>query len=166
MRALVLLNAAAGTLAAMSEVDPILPIVSALNAFDIEAEIRVLPAPELTAAAAEAATRSYDAVIGGGGDGTLSAIAGALAGTKMPLGVLPLGTLNHFAKDLKIPMHLADAAWVVAQRRIAQVDVAEVNGRVFLNNSSLGLYPRMVIERDGQRQRGLVKMARDDMGYA
>jgi diacylglycerol kinase family enzyme len=67
--------------------------------------------------------------------------------------VLPLGTLNHFAKDLGIPLELEDAVAVLAQGRVAEVDVAEVNGRVFLNNSSLGLYPEIVQERERQQDR-------------
>ena len=92
-------------------------------------------------------------VIGGGGDGTLSTIAGQLAGTGVPLGVLPLGTLNHFAKDLGIPLELDPALDVIAQGHSAEVDVGEVNGRVFINNSSLGLYPEVVRDRELQQHR-------------
>jgi diacylglycerol kinase family enzyme len=60
---------------------------------------------------------------------------------------VPLGTLNHFARDLSIPTSLEEAVRVVLQGRSRCVDVAEVNGRVFINNSSLGIYPRMLDER-------------------
>ena len=79
----------------------------------------------------------------GGGDGTISAAASALAGTKTLLGILPLGTLNHFARDLGIPANLDEAAKLIAARA-EKVDVAEMNGRVFINNSAIGLYPLMV----------------------
>jgi diacylglycerol kinase family enzyme len=85
--------------------------------------------------------------VAAGGDGTVNAVAGAVAGTRIPLGVLPVGTLNHFAKDLGLPLDLEEAVRVIAEGAVRQVDVAEVNGRVFVNNSSLGVYPRIVALR-------------------
>lgn len=92
-------------------------------------------------------------LVAAGGDGTISAVAGAIAGSSVPLGVIPLGTLNHFAKDLGIPMDLRKAAEVIVHGTPAAVDVAQVNGRVFVNNSSLGLYPKIVRHREEQRVR-------------
>ncbi|HEY8669011.1 MAG TPA: diacylglycerol kinase family protein, partial [Tepidisphaeraceae bacterium] len=69
------------------------------------------------------------------------------------MGVLPMGTLNHFAKDLKLPLELAEAARVIAQGAPRKVDVATVNGRVFLNNSSIGIYPHIVKRRDRMMER-------------
>ncbi|MEA3059970.1 MAG: hypothetical protein QOE50_1382, partial [Sphingomonadales bacterium] len=89
----------------------------------------------------------------GGGDGTISAAASALVGTETLLGILPLGTLNHFARDLGIPTKLADAAKLIAERSARQVDVAEMNDRIFINNSAIGLYPLLVADRDSQRKR-------------
>ena len=83
----------------------------------------------------------------GGGDGTISAAASALVGTETRLGILPLGTLNHFARDLGIPTKLEDAAKLIAERRDRKVDVAEMNGRIFINNSAIGLYPLLVVDR-------------------
>ena len=100
-----------------------------------------------------ALTNGARAVVAAGGDGTVGSIAGALAGTDRPLGVLPLGTLNHFAKDLRIPLALAEAARNVCEGRAVAVDVGEVNGHVFVNNSSLGLYPRIVRRRDKLQER-------------
>jgi diacylglycerol kinase family enzyme len=107
----------------------------------------------LTQEAANASRLNVDAVVAAGGDGTISAVAAALAGGDMPLGVLPRGTLNHFARDLGIPRELRAAARVVAAGRVRRVDVGEVNGRIFINNSSIGIYPAMVQERDAQRMR-------------
>jgi diacylglycerol kinase family enzyme len=76
-----------------------------------------------------------------------------MAGSGVAFGVLPLGTLNHFAKDLGIPLALDQAVRLLAGGRRAQVDVGEVNGRIFLNNSSLGLYPDMVHDREKQQRR-------------
>jgi diacylglycerol kinase family enzyme len=89
----------------------------------------------------------------GGGDGTISAAASAVVGTKTLLGILPLGTLNHFARDLGIPTDLGEAAKIIAERNDCAVDVAEMNGHLFINNSAIGLYPLMVIDRDMQRKR-------------
>jgi diacylglycerol kinase family enzyme len=104
-------------------------------------------------AARLALTRKPDVMVAGGGDGTLSTVAGVVAGTEIPLGVLPLGTLNHFAKDLGIPLDLAGAIETIARGRVIQVDAGRINGRIFLNNSSLGLYPLIVQRRDELRQK-------------
>ena len=94
-----------------------------------------------------------DALVAAGGDGTIGTAAAAVAGTDMPLGILPMGTLNHFAKDAGIPLDLEEAVAVVAGGRTRPVDVAEVNGRVFINNSAVGLYPELVREREAQQER-------------
>ena len=108
---------------------------------------------EILRVAAEAAAGGKHPVVAAGGDGTISAVASRLAGTGVPLGVLPLGTLNHFAKDLGIPLDLDHAVEVIARGHVAAVDTAEVNGRVFINNSSLGLYPDIVLDRERLRRR-------------
>jgi diacylglycerol kinase family enzyme len=93
-------------------------------------------------------------VVAGGGDGTINAVAAVLADhPHMAFGVLPLGTLNHFAKDAGIPLELDDAIATIANGSRRRVDLGEVNGRIFLNNSSLGLYPDIVREREKQQQR-------------
>jgi diacylglycerol kinase family enzyme len=92
-------------------------------------------------------------IAAGGGDGTMNAVASVLAGSDTHFGVLPLGTLNHFAKDLGIPLELEAAVRNLAEGKPKKVDVGEVNGRVFLNNSSLGLYPDIVRDRERQQRR-------------
>ena len=120
----------------------------------VEAEVYLAHGgAEIDARIAEAITRRADAVIAAGGDGTVSAVAGALAGGQIALGVLPLGTLNHFAKDLGLPMDLEAAVRQIVTGRTMRVDLGEVNGRVFVNNSSLGLYPDIVHDREQQRKR-------------
>lgn len=108
-------------------------------------------------AAEDAATQL---VVAGGGDGTIGAVASHLVGTEKILGVLPFGTLNHFAKDLRLPLDAEEAARVIIAGRTAQVDVGEVRDeagegarRIFLNNSSLGLYPVLVRERERLQDR-------------
>jgi diacylglycerol kinase family enzyme len=92
-------------------------------------------------------------MIAAGGDGTISTAAAALAGTDIPLGVLPFGTLNHFAKDLGIPLELETSVQNIIENNVIAVDVGVVNGRVFINNSSLGLYPDIVRDRERQQSR-------------
>lgn len=108
---------------------------------------------DICAVAREAAGSSDRIVIAAGGDGTISAVAGALTGTEKILGVLPVGTLNHFAKDLGIPLDLEGAVRTIKEGVVAAVDVGEVNGQVFINNSSLGIYPQIVARREAQQQR-------------
>ena len=84
-------------------------------------------------------------------------MAGKLAGTDTPLGVLPMGTLNHFAKDAGIPLNLAAAVSNLFTGQVARVDVGEVNGRVFVNNSGVGFYPHFVRQREEQEKHGHVK---------
>ena len=134
---------------------------SAFAARGIACEIEALPGGKLADAAKRALQRAkkneLDAIIAGGGDGTIHTIAAVLAGTDVPLGILPLGTLNHFAKDLRIPMKLEHAVDVVAAAHSVNIDVGEVNGIVFLNNSSIGVYPYMVLDRERLRRTGLKK---------
>lgn len=94
-----------------------------------------------------------DPIVAGGGDGTINAVASQLIDTDHTLGVLPLGTLNHFAKDLEIPTTLEESVRLLIDGNVAQVDVGEVNDSIFLNNSSLGLYPRIVRRREKQQER-------------
>jgi diacylglycerol kinase family enzyme len=92
-------------------------------------------------------------VVAGGGDGTINAVASVMVDSKVPFGVLPMGTLNHFAKDLGIPLELDAAVRNLAEGHPCAVDVGEVNGRIFLNNSGLGLYPDIVHDREKQQRR-------------
>ncbi len=127
------------------------------RAFDeagFDGEIVLLERGEALADVARAALKERPPMlVAAGGDGTISALADALRGTGTALGVLPLGTLNHFAKDAGIPLEPLEAARVLVQGRRASVDVGEVNGRSFLNNASLGIYPKIVRERTQQQRR-------------
>ena len=93
-------------------------------------------------------------IVAGGGDGTLSAVASGIIGTDSSFGVLPVGTLNHFARDLSIPLDLERAAEVVLGGHTEAVDAGEVNGKTFLNNSILGLYPIYRYLRAAEESRG------------
>ena len=105
------------------------------------------------AARAAASEPGIEAIIAAGGDGTVSSVAAAVADTGIPLGVLPLGTRNNFARDLGLPRSLEGAIRVAAAGHVRRVDAGEVNGHVFVNNSSVGLYPDVVRERNRHRWR-------------
>ena len=109
---------------------------------------------ELVPLARRAVSEGHTRVAAGGGDGTVNAVASAVVGTDTALGVLPIGTLNHFAKDAGIPLDLEDAVRNLFTGRVVKVDVGEVNGRVFVNNSGVGVYPHLVREREAQQHHG------------
>ncbi len=152
MRVRAIVNRAGGTLTGVAEEEE--RIVEALRAAGVDADVRMTESDGIYDALAEAAVApGLDAVVAGGGDGTLSCAAGHLAGTGRPLGILPLGTLNHLARDAGIPAGIEEAAQTIVTGQVREIDVAEVNGRVFVNNSSVGLYPDMVMLREQEQEK-------------
>lgn len=97
-------------------------------------------------------------IVAAGGDGTVSAVAAAVSEAGKILGVLPMGTLNNFSKDVGIPQELDLAAEVIANGRITKIDLGSVNGQAFVNNSSIGLYPQIVKRRENQQRLGRGKL--------
>jgi YegS/Rv2252/BmrU family lipid kinase len=128
-------------------------VTRALEAAGVEAEIELIDGGDCAVRCRTVSERGDALLVVGGGDGTIGAAASALVGTETILGILPLGTLNHFARDLGIPTDLGEAAKLIAERTDRRVDVAEMNERIFINNSAIGLYPLMVLDRDLQRKR-------------
>src|SRR5881398_651135 len=147
----VLLNRGGGAVAANPKIRD--KVAKALQQAGVDAEVELIGGGDCTVRCRVLAERGDELVVVGGGDGTISAAASALVGTETRLGILPLGTLNHFARDLGIPTRLEDAAKLIAERPERRVDVAEMNGRIFINNSAIGLYPLLVVDRDSQRKR-------------
>jgi diacylglycerol kinase family enzyme len=127
-------------------------LATAFATYDVAAEILLVRGAELQDAARSVIEKAQrgeaDAIAVGGGDGTVGSVAGLAADTGIPIGVLPLGTLNHFAKEIHLPLTLEGAAAAIAAGEVREIDVGEVNGRVFINNSSVGVYPYMVVERE------------------
>jgi diacylglycerol kinase family enzyme len=119
------------------------------------ARVELIRTPgDIPAAADRAARSDSEVVVAGGGDGTIAAVAGSLLDTSKPLGVLPLGTFNYFARHIGVPLDLDGALEVVANGgETRAVSVGEVNGRVFLNNSSIGLYPAILKQRESTYRR-------------
>jgi diacylglycerol kinase family enzyme len=151
----VLLNASSGTLHGADGGRLRESVAAAFGKHAIAAKLELLAAEELHAAAQRALEQATDgdskAIVVGGGDGSIRTVAGVLAGREIVLGIIPLGTLNHFAKDLGIPLRLDEAVAVIAAGKTRSVDVGEVNGEVFVNNSSIGLYPYMLVDRERRR---------------
>ncbi|HEV7433504.1 MAG TPA: diacylglycerol kinase family protein [Pseudorhizobium sp.] len=95
-----------------------------------------------------AATPGLEGLIAGGGDGTISAAAGIAWRNGLTLGIVPAGTMNLFARSLKLPLDIWDVLEVLAEGRVQQVDIASANGRSFVHQFSAGLHARMVRYRD------------------
>jgi len=152
MKVAVIMNAGAGSIGEDNQRERAEAIRAAFAAAGVEVELHACPGAQLTDTARTAANSGVDAVVAAGGDGTVSAVATALAGGDVPMAVLPLGTLNHFARDLGMPDDLTEAARAIATQTRERVDVGEVNGRVFVNNASIGLYPELVLSRDAEQK--------------
>lgn len=130
-------------------------VEDAFRKLGVEAKIRVAEnGDQIEQLVSEAVESEAEIIVAGGGDGTISGIAVEVHKAGKKLGVLPLGTLNNFSKDLLIPQEIAEAVRVIAEGHTRTIDLAEVNGRIFINNSSIGLYPRMVRKRERQQRLG------------
>lgn len=150
MRVAVIVNSGAGSVRD-GQLDPA-TVAGLFRDAGIGADIRFVPGDRIGDAAREAIDSGADAVVAGGGDGTIRAVAARLVGSPVPLGVLPVGTLNHFARDLGIPLELPEAVRLIAAGTVRALDVGEVNGEIFVNNSMLGVYPPVVKVRDRERE--------------
>lgn len=161
LRVLVVLNHKGGTLSQHKPREGLALVKAAFDAQGVDATIVAARGRDISSTIRRGldSPPGFDVVVVGGGDGSINAAASILAGTDIPLGVLPLGTFNHFAKDLGIPLALDAAARVVMEGHSAVVDLGEVNGKVFVNNSSLGIYPHLVATRERVQRRGLAKWA-------
>ena len=98
--------------------------------------------------AARAVSEGFQIIVAAGGDGTVAGVAHALAGTEAALAVLPLGTFNYFARGLGMPETPEAAARAILAGSSHFIAVGTMNGRVFLNNVSIGLYPAILEERE------------------
>lgn len=115
--------------------------------------LAIVPGDQVESEIERIAALKIDILVVGGGDGTVSAAAGVAAKSGIILAVLGLGTLNHFAHDLGLPLEPVKAIELLDQLKEKRVDIAEVNGRLFINNASIGLYPKVVRKRDQRMAR-------------
>jgi diacylglycerol kinase family enzyme len=147
----VIVNASSGPDGASGDVTA---IETAFCGRGMQADVIVLqPQQDIAQVVDAALAAGAELIVAGGGDGTINAVAARLLDGRATLGVLPLGTLNHFARDLGIPFDIEQATQVIADNHAITVDAAKANDHVFLNNSSMGLYPRIVVEREDARHR-------------
>jgi diacylglycerol kinase family enzyme len=131
---------------------------------------------DVPALAERAATTRPGILAAAGGDGTLNAVASVARANSLPLAVIPLGTFNYFARELGIPLDTTAAARMIPGGRIRYVPVGQVNDHLFVNNASIGLYPRVIEQREIHKQRfgrhqlvallsGLVTLLRSHTAY-
>ena len=148
-KTLVLLNARAGTLIDSGADHVVAALKSALAGR--EPDIRLLKPRDMAPAIAEAARGPHDTIIIGGGDGSVSCAAAALAGSDKVLGVLPFGTLNLLARDLGMPSDPKEAVAALASAKPRGIDLARVAGRPFHSLSGLGFFSQMARAREEVR---------------
>lgn len=145
MRGTLFLNPAAGR-RAPQEVDEIARVAA-----DAGLEVvRTGAGVDVPAAVGERRAAGCRLFIAAGGDGTLHHVVQGVAGNRAELGVVPIGTYNNFARDLGLPMDWREALDVALSGALVQVDTGVVNGRIFVNNLSLGLYPELVGIRESR----------------
>lgn len=136
--------------------DRIERLAEPLREAGLDLQVRLIRHGHQIAAEAVRARDASATILAAGGDGTVCAVAEVLAGSSTTLGILPLGTFNFFARSLGLPADPVAAAGALIGGDVIAVSAAEVNGRLFLNNASLGLYPALL----DQRERAYAKWGR------
>lgn len=109
--------------------------------------------------AAEAISRGADVVIAAGGDGTVNEVLNGMDGSDVPLGIIPVGTANDFAKQVGIPLDPDHAMDVILQRKAVRIDTGEINGRRFLNMSTGGVGAEATAETPPEAKEALGPLA-------
>ena len=121
---------------------------------------------DASAFAADAAQRGVDVVAAAGGDGTVNEVVNGLDGFDVPLGIIPLGTANDFARQVGIPADADHAMDVILQRKPRRLDTASLNGRRFLNVSTGGIGAEATAETPAEVKESLGPVAYAISGIA
>ncbi len=158
MRLALVINRSAGTFRRLPLESTVAAIAAALAEAGHVVRSEIVGRRELARTlSAMAESRDLDAVVVGGGDGTILTAILAGLGRHLPLGILPLGTLNLFARDLGLPHDPVEAARVMAGATVRDIDLAEVNGLPFAIWASMGMHPWVVRRRDHMQRGGMRK---------
>jgi diacylglycerol kinase family enzyme len=123
---------------------------SALEKSGVRYELEVLSDGSKLEETIKRLAKKHQRIAVGGGDGTINTGAKIVVAAGKELAVLPLGTLNHFAKDVGVPLDINGMVEVAVRGSKIKVDYGTVNEELFLNNSSIGLYPMLVRRRERQ----------------
>lgn len=140
----VFLNRNAGAKLAPGELEA---LHAALASAELEL-VEIAPGLDCASEVRQRTRRGMKLFIAAGGDGTIHHVLQAVVHSDVALAVLPLGTYNHFARDLGIPLDWREALEVALHGDSRQVDAGRINERFFINNASIGLYPEMVVRRE------------------
>lgn len=158
MRIALIVNQSGGTFRRLPLKPTVAAIAGALRAAGHDVSAEICAARDLAGCLSACAQRSdLDAVVAGGGDGTILTAILAGLGRDKPLGIVPLGTLNLLARDLGLPLDPVRAAALIATGHTAAIDLGEVNGLPFAVWASLGMHPVIVHRRDKLQKGGLKK---------
>ncbi len=154
-KAAVVINRSAGTVRTMGAENVAKLIEDGFRQEGIELRVDLIDGKDVSRHIDRLKAEKVQIIVVAGGDGTISSVAGQLAGTPVVLGVLPMGTMNFFAKALGLQGDLGQSVKQLAAAEITAVDVGTANGQVFLHQFSLGMQPKMVRlrERLGYRSR-------------
>ncbi len=156
----VILNRESGTLANLGPSLVEDELKSLFEGLGCEVSIRNLPGKEVSAAIKEARDGDAEAVIVGGGDGTVAAAATILSGQSKPLGILPLGTFNLAARDVGMPLDWREAAEWLVSAPAGEMDLLDVDGKLFLCVVVLGFYPSLAMGQPEYHGNWIIKSFR------
>jgi YegS/Rv2252/BmrU family lipid kinase len=150
MKAVLILNSSAGMFSDNQNL--LKDIQNLFRKNNIDIELFDLQKNDLSSLSDKTNSYSHKIIIAAGGDGTIRSAAEIAIRENLTFGILPLGTLNHFAKDLNIPIDISESIEVIKRKNTITVDAAKANGKIFLNNTSIGLYPKVVKHREAQME--------------
>ncbi|GEP41988.1 diacylglycerol/lipid kinase family protein [Brevifollis gellanilyticus] len=140
---IIVLNEEAGTVVRLGRKQVIETVTQAFRESEVRITLHAVPGREVERHLKDAAASEADAVIVGGGDGTVASAATLLAGRNKTMGVLPLGTFNLAARDLGMPLDLEEAGKALVTAPVVPMDAMELNGKLYLCLMVLGFYPAL-----------------------
>lgn len=153
MKAWLIFNEASGSASGATRAE----LVAELAASGLEVAPTETEGLSLDAAIAEALASDAEVIVAAGGDGTITAVTTAILGTGKHLAVVPLGTANLLARDLRLPLDWREAVRALKSSTVQTIDVAEVNGRIFMHKVVIGLVPSFAAAREKIRGRESIR---------